>query len=79
MGAAVLIKLNSNFGRETMAKKLFMICVLVSFVVLPGMTWAADALGVTDDEIKIGQWGPQTGPAAFVGCCCQGNREFILN
>ena len=38
--------------------------VLISFASMPA---ALAERGVTDTEIRIGQWGPQTGPAALWG------------
>lgn len=60
-----------------MAKKLFMICVLASFVAMAGVAWSSDTKGVTDDEIKIGQWGPQTGPAALWGAVARGTGVYF--
>ncbi len=33
--------------------------------------------GVTDTEIIIGQWGPQTGPAALWGAVARGTGVFF--
>ena len=60
-----------------MAKQLFMICVLASFMALSGIVWASDMQGVTDNEIKIGQWGPQTGPAALWGAVARGTGVYF--
>ncbi|MDQ7782674.1 MAG: ABC transporter substrate-binding protein [Desulfomonilaceae bacterium] len=46
---------------------VIMICTLMTLGV-PNAVMSADAVrGVTDSEILIGQWGPQTGPAALWG------------
>ena len=42
---------------------------------LPAM--AGDVPGVTKDTIKIGQWGPQTGPAALWGAVARGSGLFF--
>ncbi len=42
---------------------------------LPAM--AGDVPGVTKDTIKIGQWGPQTGPAALWGAVARGTGLFF--
>ncbi len=39
---------------------------------LPGSGWAQAVRGVTDTEILVGQWGPQTGPAAPWGSVARG-------
>ena len=41
----------------------------------------AQQRGVTDTEILVGQWGPQTGPAAAWGAVARGSGLFfkILN
>lgn len=41
-------------------------------------SFAADKVrGVTDNEIIIGQWGPQTGPAALWGAVARGSGVFF--
>jgi ABC-type branched-subunit amino acid transport system substrate-binding protein len=42
-----------------------------------GMALAADVRGVTDTEITIGQWGPQTGPAALWGAVARGTDLYF--
>ena len=37
---------------------------------------AADVPGMTDKEIRIGEWGPQTGPAAPWGAVARGSHMF---
>jgi len=50
---------------------LFLACAMVlSFAAVDG-AWAVR--GVTDTEIRIGQWGPQTGPAALWGAVARGS------
>jgi len=50
---------------------LFLACAMVlSFFAVDG-AWAER--GVTDTEIRIGQWGPQTGPAALWGAVARGS------
>ena len=39
--------------------------------------WAAVRRGVTDAEILIGQWDPQTGPAALWGAVARGTGVFF--
>lgn len=47
--------------------------VLIFMAALVGSAIAADKVrGVTDTEILIGQWGPQTGPAALWGAVARG-------
>jgi branched-chain amino acid transport system substrate-binding protein len=55
--------------------------LLVGFsavVLVLGMAFAANAEeGVTDTEIHIGQWGPQTGPAAPWGSVARGTDAYF--
>ncbi|VBB46600.1 conserved exported hypothetical protein [uncultured Desulfatiglans sp.] len=52
-------------------KVLGMGCLTACLVLLLGFSAAAEE-GVTDTEIHIGQWGPQTGPAAPWGAVARG-------
>ena len=56
-------------------KKLVMVvmAVLVSLI-MAGLTSAANPPGFDDNEIRIGQWGPQTGPAAPWGSVARGSK-----
>ena len=47
---------------------------LFSLVFIPA-AWAER--GVTDTEIRIGQWGPQTGPAALWGAVARGSGLYF--
>jgi ABC-type branched-subunit amino acid transport system substrate-binding protein len=50
--------------------------VLAVFIlILP--TWAKAEEGITDTEIHIGQWGPQTGPAAPWGSVARGTGAYF--
>ncbi len=54
-------------------KRTLIVAVFLSVAALalfPGVSLAER--GVTDTEIKIGQWGPQTGPAALWGAVARG-------
>ena len=44
---------------------------------LAGGALAAGTRGVTDTTIKIGQWGPQTGPAALWGAVARGTGCYL--
>jgi branched-chain amino acid transport system substrate-binding protein len=49
-----------------------------AFVMVFGLTFSAMAEeGVTDTEIHIGQWGPQTGPAAPWGAVARGTDAYF--
>jgi branched-chain amino acid transport system substrate-binding protein len=48
--------------------------VIFSFIATPAV-WAVR--GVTDTEIRIGQWGPQTGPAALWGAVARGSGLYF--
>ncbi|RLB31090.1 MAG: ABC transporter substrate-binding protein [Deltaproteobacteria bacterium] len=48
--------------------------MILSFVIIEP-AWAVR--GVTDTEIRIGQWGPQTGPAALWGAVARGSGLYF--
>jgi hypothetical protein len=48
--------------------------ILLFIVIIPG---AHAERGVTDTEIRIGQWGPQTGPAALWGAIARGTGCYF--
>ena len=48
--------------------------VLMTFMLIPT---ALAQRGVTDTEIRIGQWGPQTGPAALWGAVARGTGCYF--
>jgi branched-chain amino acid transport system substrate-binding protein len=51
---------------------------LVSVMMVVGFgVWAMAEEGVTDTEIHIGQWGPQTGPAAPWGAVARGTGIYF--
>jgi branched-chain amino acid transport system substrate-binding protein len=56
---------------------LWLVSVFVFFA-FAGMANCADKVrGVTDTEVVIGQWGPQTGPAALWGAVGRGTAVFF--
>ena len=63
-----------------MKKRVFFFFV-VAFVfvglVTPGLVMAKKVPGVTKDTIVIGQWGPQTGPAALWGAVARGTDCYF--
>lgn len=59
-------------------KKRIMLVLFVVFTCWFGLTPAAfSEVGVTDTEIHIGQWGPQTGPAAPWGAVARGTGDYF--
>ncbi|HNV48337.1 MAG TPA: ABC transporter substrate-binding protein [Spirochaetota bacterium] len=50
-----------------------------SFLILPGCAKKAvdERRGVTDTTVKIGQWGPQSGPAALWGAVARGSDLYF--
>jgi branched-chain amino acid transport system substrate-binding protein len=50
-------------------------CAVVMSIAVVPVTWAER--GVTDTEIRIGQWGPQTGPAALWGAIARGTGCYF--
>ena len=51
---------------------IFAVFMLMAFV---SVVWAER--GITDTEIRIGQWGPQTGPAALWGNVARGTGCYF--
>ncbi|MCP4665060.1 MAG: ABC transporter substrate-binding protein [Deltaproteobacteria bacterium] len=60
-----------------MRKKLGMMSACVLILSLAMIPLALAERGVTDTEIRIGQWGPQTGPAALWGSVARGTRCYF--
>ncbi|MEJ5375836.1 MAG: ABC transporter substrate-binding protein [bacterium] len=62
-----------------MRRKMIMICgILLVVCWMVGLAGAAEKVrGVTDKAIKIGQWGPQTGPAAAWGAVARGTDLYF--
>jgi branched-chain amino acid transport system substrate-binding protein len=59
--------------------KKYLLCILAVMTVAAfGLAFSAAAEeGVTDTEIHIGQWGPQTGPAAPWGAVARGTDAYF--
>ncbi len=55
-------------------RSLFVFTVLVAFMLIPILAHAQPPKGFDDNEIRIGQWGPQTGPAAPWGSVARGTK-----
>ena len=55
-----------------MKRKAFALLTVVLMVAFGWSLTAMAEVGVTDTEIHIGQWGPQTGPAAPWGSVARG-------
>jgi ABC-type branched-subunit amino acid transport system substrate-binding protein len=68
-------------GGQEMKKGLAMLVSIMCLALLAGSfssVAAADKVrGVTDTEIIIGQWGPQTGPAALWGSVARGSGVYF--
>ncbi len=60
-----------------MRKKFGMMLACVLFVSMAIVPLALAERGVTDTEIRIGQWGPQTGPAALWGSVARGTGCYF--
>ena len=59
----------------TLRKKVLVFFVAVLTVLaIAGIAQAAVPAGFDDNEIRIGQWGPQTGPAAPWGSVARGSK-----
>ncbi len=59
-------------------RKQWGLCLVVMGVVLAASVCAAGpVVGVSDTEIHIGQWGPQTGPAAAWGSVARGTDAYF--
>jgi branched-chain amino acid transport system substrate-binding protein len=62
-----------------MVKKIMWMISLVGLVLISlggGVGWAGDVQGVSDTEIRIGTWAPQTGPAAPWGAVSRGTEIY---
>ena len=59
-----------------MFRKKMLISLIAALAVLmvANITQAAQPAGFDDNEIRIGQWGPQTGPAAPWGSVARGSK-----
>ena len=55
-------------------KMLVFVIAVLAVLFVADMTWAAQPAGFDDNEIRIGQWGPQTGPAAPWGSVARGSK-----
>jgi ABC-type branched-subunit amino acid transport system substrate-binding protein len=55
-------------------KMLVSLIAVLAVLFAAGMTQAAQPAGFDDNEIRIGQWGPQTGPAAPWGSVARGSK-----
>src|SRR5512136_2585908 len=75
-----LLKLLNQGGRE-MNRRFILAVSLICAALVAGLFSAAISAekvrGVTDTEIIIGQWGPQTGPAALWGAVARGTGVFF--
>jgi branched-chain amino acid transport system substrate-binding protein len=60
--------------RRDFALMVFLALAAV-LTLIPGAAMAER--GVTDTEIRIGQWGPQTGPAALWGAVARGTDCYF--
>lgn len=56
---------------------LGLICALMSLCLAADSMAADKVRGVTDTEVLIGQWGPQTGPAALWGAVARGTGVYF--
>lgn len=56
------------------AKHFFPVILFVFFCIVPAAPGFAGKPGFDDREIRIAQWGPQTGPAAAWGSIARGSR-----
>ncbi|MEK6654295.1 MAG: ABC transporter substrate-binding protein [Thermodesulfobacteriota bacterium] len=55
-------------------KALFSFIAVLAVLTIASVTQAAPPVGFDDNEIRIGQWGPQTGPAAPWGSVARGSK-----
>lgn len=66
-----------NQGEGIMKKRFGMCMLVVGILLVAGVCTAGPVVGVTDTEIHIGQWGPQTGPAAAWGSVARGTDAYF--
>lgn len=60
-----------------MRKSTVFLLALLVMVLAALPVSAASVRGVTDKEIRVGQWGPQTGPAALWGAVARGTDMYF--
>ena len=63
-----------------MKRNVLFLLVIISVSVgllIPGMAGAKRVPGVAKNTIVIGQWGPQTGPAALWGAVARGTDCYF--
>lgn len=60
-----------------MGKRIGFILAVFAFLFFLTIPAALAERGVTDTEIRIGQWGPQTGPAALWGAVARGTGCYF--
>ncbi len=61
-----------------MQKRFFCLILMLGLALaLAVPAIAGDVPGVTKNAVKIGQWGPQTGPAALWGSVCRGTGLYF--
>ncbi len=60
-----------------MKKVLFLVFAWAVILCVAAIPSALAERGVTDTEIRIGQWGPQTGPAALWGAVARGTACYF--
>ena len=58
-------------------RNLAIIVICTIFLSISFIPSAWGERGVTDSEIRIGQWGPQTGPAAAWGSVARGTAAYF--
>ncbi|MCX5863220.1 MAG: ABC transporter substrate-binding protein [Deltaproteobacteria bacterium] len=63
--------------RRLQVVMMVLICALALLGSFSNAVGADNVRGVTDTEIIIGQWGPQTGPAALWGAVARGTGVFF--
>ena len=62
---------------KEMKKEIFLTALIALAMVFTAAFNVAAEEGVTDTEIHIGQWGPQTGPAAPWGSVARGTDAYF--
>lgn len=60
-----------------MKQRIFFLVLAGLQLLSPFVSTAAAEVGVTDTEIHVGQWGPQTGPAAAWGSVARGTDAYF--
>jgi ABC-type branched-subunit amino acid transport system substrate-binding protein len=77
MSVVLFYKKSSKGGEKMLKRNLVLLSMLILAILIATPVSAQKVRGVTDTEILVGQWGPQTGPAAPWGAVARGTDLLV--